>query len=285
MEDFEKVISYPVIKHNDLIQKARYNLTVNQQKLIAYVISLIKKEDEEFSLYEISVADFCELCGINKTYFYTEFMDLLIDLDKKSFLVEDDEEVYNFRWFSEFKYVKGRGMVKLLLNSNLKKYLIGLSEKYTRYELYNILAIRGKYSIRLYELFKSYFKSKLQKHREREIELDELKTLLIAENYTDYRDFRRRVLEPSLKEINNYTDLTVSISPVKSGRNIKSLKLTIDKKPYPSNYAAYIKTIDRINRRNKQIKGQISIFDLEQADFSGGIPEEDIITITDNRTV
>ena len=65
---------YRVVKANDLIQRARYNLTVNQQKLIAYVISLIKPTDKELMMYEISVADFCELCGIDKTYFYTEFM-------------------------------------------------------------------------------------------------------------------------------------------------------------------------------------------------------------------
>lgn len=283
MKDFDKSINYPVIKHNDLIQKARYNLTVNQQKLIAYVISLIKQEDKDLMMYEISVADFCELCGIDKTYFYTEFKDLLLDLDKKSFLVETEEKVFNFRWFSEFEYIKGKGMIRLQLNSNLKRYLIGLSEKYTRYELYNILAIKGKYSIRLYELFKSYFMNKWQKYCEKEIELDELKKLLIAENYTDYRDFRKRVIEPSLKEINDYTDLTVTFDAIKEGKFIKRLGLKIHKKEYPSSYAAYIKTIDRLNKKNKQIKGQMSIFDLKEEDFLSGNNKP--LIITDNREV
>ena len=33
---------YLVVKQNDLIQKAKYNLTFNQQKLISYLISEIK---------------------------------------------------------------------------------------------------------------------------------------------------------------------------------------------------------------------------------------------------
>ena len=267
MQNFEKSINYPVVKHNDLIQRARYNLTVNQQKLIAYVISLIKQEDKDLMMYEISVADFCELCGIDKTYFYTEFKELLLDLDKKSFLVETDTKIFNFRWFSEFEYLKGQGKIRLQLNSNLKRYLIGLSKKYTIYTLYNILGIKGKYSIRLYELFKSFFMNKWSKQCSKEMDLEELKKLLLAENYKDYRDFRRRVLEPSIKEINDYTDLTVSFTTIKKGKNIKGLVFSIDKKQYPSSYAAYIKTIDRLNEKNKQIKGQISIFDLKEEDF------------------
>lgn len=267
MEDFEKSVNYPVIKHKDLIQKARYNLTVNQQKLIAYVISLIKKEDKDLMMYEISVSDFCELCGIDKTYFYTEFKDLLLDLDKKNFLVETDEKVFNFRWFSEFEYIKGKGKIRLQLNSNLKQYLIGLSERYTRYELYNILAIKGKYSIRIYELLKSFYNRKFQKHLEEEIEIEKIKKLLLAENYKDYRDFKKRVLEPSVKEINQYTDINMMYESIKEGKSIKRIKFIVDRKEYPSNYAAYIKTIDRINEKNKQIKGQMSLFDLQEDTF------------------
>lgn len=267
MQDVEKSRTYQVIKHNDLIQKARYNLTVNQQKLIAYVISLIKPTDKDLMRYEIAVSDFCELCGIDKTYFYTEFKEIMLDLDKKSFLVETEEKVFNFRWFSEFEYIKGKGKVVVQLNSNLKRYLLDLYGNYTQYELYNILAIRGKYAIRFYELFQSYFKSKKAKKTEETIELKELKRMLLAESYTDYKNFRVRVLEPSIKEINTYTDLSVTYEPLKQGKVVAAIKFVIRRKTYPSNYAAYIKTIDRINERNGQIKGQISLFDMSEETF------------------
>ena len=63
-----------VVKDNDLV-RARYNLTVNQQKIIAYIISLIKPEDKEMKMYEISISDYCELCGIEKDYFYQDIKD------------------------------------------------------------------------------------------------------------------------------------------------------------------------------------------------------------------
>lgn len=270
MQDLDRSREYKVVKHNDLIQKARYNLTVNQQKLIAYVISLIKPTDKDLKMYELSVADFCELCGIDKTYFYTEFKDMLLDLDKKSFLVETDTKIFNFRWFSEFEYVKGKGIVKLQLNSNLKGYLIDLYGQYTQYELYNILAIKGKYAIRFYELFQSYFTTKLSKKTEKTIEIEELKKLMLAENYTEFKAFRRRVLEPSIEEINEYTDLTVTYNLIKKGKAVNAIEFKVNRKTYPSNYAAYTKTIERINERNRQVKGQISMFDLKENNFVSG---------------
>lgn len=270
MQEINKSRGYQVVKHNDLIQKAKYNLTTNQQKFIAYVISLIKPTDKDFTAYEISVSDFCELCGVDRNHFYTEFRDLVLDLDKKSFWFETDTEAGIFRWFSEVIYYKKKGKIKIRLHSCLKKYLLELYGHYTQYELYNILAIKGKYTIRLYELFKSYFYTKGSKHESITLSVDELKKLLMAESYTDYRNFRQRVIEPGLKEINDYTDLTVSFVPIKTGKTITDIAFNVRVKEFPSNYAAYIKTIERLNKKNGQFPGQMSLWDLPREDFESG---------------
>jgi plasmid replication initiation protein len=219
-------------------------------------------------MYEISVADFCELCGIDKRYFYTEIKEIVDDLDNKSFWVETEEKLFKFRWFSEFKYLKKKGKMKIQLNSNLKNYLVDLYQHYTQYELYNILAIKGKYAIRFYELFQSYFMTKNAKKTTKTVDIIELKKLLMAEKYENFVGFRRRVLEPSIEEINTYTDLTVEYNYIKTGKFITALEFNISRKQYPSNYAAYTSTIERINKRNKQVKGQISIFDLSEEEFN-----------------
>ena len=48
-----------VAQHNDLITKAKYDLTTNEIKVMDYIISKIKPDDDEFhtvrsSLYEIA---------------------------------------------------------------------------------------------------------------------------------------------------------------------------------------------------------------------------------------
>ena len=251
-----------VVKDNDLIRKARYNLKKKKKKIIAYLISKIKPTDRELQKYEISILDFCELCGINKSSFYTEIKDIVDSLDNKTFWVETNEKIFKFRWFSEFEIIKGSGKVNITLNSNIKKYLIDLRENFTQYELYNILALKGKYSIRLYEFFKSY-----SFMHEKKVDIDELKRILQAEKYINYKDFRNRVLEKAVKEINQYTDIEVSYTTENKGRKIIALTLYIKKKEPLEQYISYTNTIEKINEREGQVKGQLSIFDRSEDEF------------------
>ena len=57
--------SYKVIKSNDLIQKARFDLSVQEQKIILYLISKIKPEDDKLTIIKFTVKEFCSVCGIN----------------------------------------------------------------------------------------------------------------------------------------------------------------------------------------------------------------------------
>ena len=251
-----------VVKDNELIRKARYNLTVNQQKIIAYIISKIKPTDEEFTKYEISVQDFCDVCGIDKVYFYSEIKEIIDNLDNKAFWVETNEKFFKFRWFSEVEIIKGSGKVNLLLNSNIKKYLLQLQESFTQYELYNILALKGKYSIRLYEWFKSYSFLK-----EKTVAIDKIKHILDAENYTEYKAFRRRVIEPAIKEINEYTDLEVNYNKIITGKSVSGLIFYIRFKEPLERFGSYRHTIEELNKRAGIAEGQMSIFDKQEDDF------------------
>lgn len=252
-----------VVKDNDLIQKAKYNLTATEQKLIAYVISKIKPTDTELLWYEISVIDYCELCGITKDKFYTEFKNLISSLNDKAIWVDWKDVGFHFRWFSEAEYLKGKGILRVKLNSRLQKYLIGLDKNFTKYELINILALKGKFAIRLFELFKSY-----EYKKEKEFETEELKELLGATNWKTFSDFRKFVIERATQEINTYTDIDVSYKFKKGARGkVVSIVFFIKKKNSYDNFMSYRKTIEKINKKNKQIKGQLSIFDKTEEDF------------------
>lgn len=262
MNDIELKQNQLVVKHNDLIQKSKYNLTVTQQKLIAYVISLIKPTDKEFKKYEISIADFCELCGIDKNHFYNEFTAIIDDLDSKSFWVKTDEKIYKFRWFLKAEYLYKKGKVRVILDDDMKKYLLELTQNFSKYELYNILALKSKYSLRIYELFKSYAYQK-----KKEFDIIELKEMLFATHYVNFKDFRNRVLDKAVNDINYYTDLSVSYETRMKGKKVVSIIFFIETKKHLDGYLAYRNTIEEINKRNGQINGQISMFDKEESEF------------------
>ena len=54
-----------VRKSNELIQKSRFNLSLQQQKIILFLISQITPYDEEFKTYHFNIIEFCNICGID----------------------------------------------------------------------------------------------------------------------------------------------------------------------------------------------------------------------------
>lgn len=265
-----------VVKENELIQRASYNLTMEEQKMLCYVISKIKPTDKEFEQYTISASDFAEICGISKTNVYRDFRQMIDNFDNKSQWVQMDGKQFKFRVFSEAEYNEKQGSITVMLNSHLKRYLleIGKHGQYTKYELWNILSLKSKYSIRLYELFRSY-----SYQQEKEFDIDNLKSLLCAEQYKSFGNLKQRVLDNAINEINIFTDLRVTYETKKAGKGGKVSKIIfkIHKKKIDDKLTAYYETVDRVNKKGKQVKGQISIFDY---DMEKEMKHDNQITIT-----
>ncbi len=255
---------YMVVKDNQLIQKARYDLTALQQKLLCFVISKIKPRDKEFERYTISALEFAELAGIDKRHIYSDFKKMIDELDAKAQWIKIGDDTIKFRIFSEACYNNKQGSISVILNSQLKKYLLELSHNYAMYELWNILSLKSKYSVRLYELFKSY-----AYQREITTDFDTLKGLLCAEHYKLYSKFKERVLEKSVREINEFTNLSVVYNPQKKGRShkVSAITFTITEKKSFEAYKAYRQSVARINKKGNQIEGQMSLFEMKEEDF------------------
>lgn len=264
--DKEKEHTYQVTKGNELIQRAAYNLTATEQKLLCYVISKIKPTDDKFEQYTISAADFADVCGINRKHIYDEFRKMVESFRNKSqWITIGDNQIY-FSTFSEAEYNQKQGSITVMLNSRLRKYLLDLKRNYTSYELWNIVSLKSKYSIRLYELFISYKYFKGYGEYEKQFEIEEIKKLLCAESYTLYANFKVRVLDKAVEEINKYTNLNVKYKTIKGGKahKVTAIIFILELKQPMERITAYYETIDKINKKTGQIKGQISIFDYEE---------------------
>ena len=108
----------------------------------------------------------------------------------------------------------------------MKPFLLRLKQNYTQYELIWTLHFKSKYSIRLYELIKSIHYRENEAYT-RIFELEELRRLLGAETYTRFPDFRVKALQVAVDEINEYSDKIIEWKPIKSGRAVSSIEITI----------------------------------------------------------
>ena len=254
------VRKYLVVKGNDLIQKAKFNLSETEQKLVAMCIASIKPDATELPNYKIRVDKFAALCGVSKKHLYTDFREIVDKISEKAVWVKmPDGKVTRFNWFPYASYYEGEGYVELSLHKDLKPYLLDMHKNFTGYEIWNILCLRGKYSIRLYELMASYLNLGTI-----EIPMDQLRESLCAENYKNFKDFKARVLEKSIIEINQKTNLTVNYETKRGGRGgkVASIVFTIDTKPKYLSTAAYEQYTEQFDDTNTQVVGQMSMFDF-----------------------
>ena len=132
------------------------------------------------------------------------------------------------RWLAKVRTNKRSGIAHIKLDEDLAPYLFDLKQQFTQYQIYNVLGMKSAFSVRIYELMKSYsFRHTIT------IELDELKRLLMVENvksYVNYKDFRVKVLEKAQTEINELTDINIEFEPIKTGRKVTSIKFIIEEK-------------------------------------------------------
>lgn len=223
-----------VFKSNDLIQKSRFNLSLQEQKILLYLISQITPYDEDFQLYEFSVSDFCRICGMSPTAGgnYTELKSAIKSICDKSLWIQlaEGEETL-LRWIEKPYINKRSGTIKIRLDKDMKPFLLQLKENFTSYELIFTLKFSSKYSIRLYELICSIHYHDLETYK-RNYGLDELRQLLGAENYTTWQALKERVLVPAMNEINKFSDKNLSINPIKKphSRGIIGVELVVSSK-------------------------------------------------------
>ena len=211
--------SYFVVKDNDLITKSRYSLTLQQQKILLYLISLIKPNDDGQTMYELSIKEFSKVCGYNEEsgYYYQSIKSDIKKLSDASSWIEisPGKEIL-FRWIDRAEIDKNNGTIMISFHYSVIPYLFELQERYTQYSLFNVLALSSKYSIRLYEFLCSMaYKGQFQ------IELDELRKRIDAEKYSEFSNLYQRVLKPSINEIYKYTDLNVTYKFIKEKRKVK----------------------------------------------------------------
>src|SRR5699024_2074654 len=66
-EDVIKQQNMVVAQHNDLITKAKYDLTTNEIKVMDYIISKIKPDDEEFDVVDSSLYEISNVLGLKRS--------------------------------------------------------------------------------------------------------------------------------------------------------------------------------------------------------------------------
>lgn len=219
---------YIVKKSNYFIMNCNYDLSLEEQKIILTLASMVQPEDEDFKPYKFKISDFMKLINVDTKTKYTEIPKITKELMKKVFEIHEGDILIQTAWLSSATYRKGSGMVELEFSPKLKPYMLKLNNMFTQYKLDNILTMKSKYSPRIYEILKC---NEFKRQGYVELEIEELRKLLKVENiYPKYNDFKRYIIQRTQKELKKISDISFEFEEIKTGRKVTMLRFYIKSK-------------------------------------------------------
>lgn len=225
---------YKVVKSNELIREGRYNLSTQQQKIILFAISKIKKNDDPTQLYEIPIDELCAACELDidagGTY-YKRIKKDLHELTNRLWVKFDNGAEGTISWLSDAYIIPLSGTVQVRFHEKLFPHLFELQARYTQYALEEALVFKNKYAIRLFEILRSYFtQAELDSGIEKEIiiPVDKLREQLCITAYPAFGEFERNVIQKAISEINQYSEqMNVEYEKIKAGLRIDKIRFIV----------------------------------------------------------
>lgn len=218
---------------NDLILKSQWpRLTINEQRLVLYMLALVEKDDEDFKTYKISVQELGNILGVKHKDLYKQFDQATSGLMAKIIKwieapYSENQMLHKMTWCSYAGIAQGQGFVQLSFDPHLKPFLLALKGHFTLYELRAVIRLKNHYSLRLYQFLKFNQGMAKRDHRESTVVTVEwLKKYLGADttSYSAYGSLKQKVLTPAKKDIREKTDLIFDYQPIKESRRVTALE-------------------------------------------------------------
>lgn len=229
-EDFEQQQYFQVAEHNDLITKARHDLNARELKIMDYVVSKIKPDDEHFNVIQTSMYELSNVLDLKRSgRTYSQLAQNLDDMRAKSIRIYSEKErrITMTGWF-EVVDLWENGKVQLKINERFAPFLLKLKDKghYTQYYLVDTVKLKSKYSIMLYKLMREADKDNGSKIAIVQGTPREWKTWLGApESYT-YGRLKDKILNPAIEEINlEIEDMDLSLFQARRGRSVVQVEI------------------------------------------------------------
>ena len=186
--------------------------------------------------------------------------------DRRFTIVDDDGELIKSRWVQDVKYLPKENSIEISLSRVVVREttrLDGLKQFFTSYTLEQTSLLKSIYSIRMYEILSQWVSAK--KTPVFEIEKFRQQLGIGVNEYSRMHQFKERVLENAINEINKKTDLTVKYEQVKSGRNITGFSFKVSKKQ---------KTIEKTQRDKYTGDMFVELSDAQRAMFGAKLARD-----------
>ena len=252
-----------VVKDNALIQ-ASYTLDLAEQRLILLAIIEARNSGQGIShdsLLKIHASSYAEQFGVNDKTAYTVVKDASKGLFDRYVTYHDKnpkngkDRSFHCRWVDKIGVEPDSGIVYMRFTSDVVPLITRLESHFTSYEIDKVANLSSSYAIRLYELCVAWREQGFTQ----QYKIEELRQKLGVEpeKYKAMNNFKARVIDLAIKQINQHTDITVKYEQHKTGRTITAMSFTFKQKKAPEPIAkddGFIKmTADQLGTFSKKL--------------------------------
>ena len=284
---------YMVLHKNNLMVKARYNLTSKENRIYLFILYNMQKQiyssEDEILTCVLPRKDFCQVLTDIRDRGKRSIEKMLSALRSKPlYFIQEDLEG-NKSWgeygfISSYVYKEKTDTFTIKIQTEvldlLKEYM---GDGYTPLNMAIMFSLEGFYSQRLYELIRLWSNTK----NTIDYKVDTLKDYMMLDtkkSYNLYANVKNKVIEPSIKELNDSGYLNITYEEIKSGRKVETLRFHIrdfDKRIYFSEKvtekSVETEIISPLEKTPiKELESQYC--EIINADKSMYIPDESIFT-------
>lgn len=227
MSDFSflKHGSYKIVKKSNKLVNSRNGFSLYQQRIVLLMTTLIRDEDEHGE-YRISIHDILGLDRKEKipTGRYRHVKKAAEGLTESAIKIQEGKQWRSMSFITMAQGEYGKDYISVKFSLEMKPYFLNLREQFTTYFLHNVYSFKSAHSIRIYELLIQYYPN----IRQRKLDVEHLKDMLeVQGRYQRFYDFKRRVIDTAVTEINAYSDIFVEYELIKEGRAVTEILFTM----------------------------------------------------------
>lgn len=190
-----------------------------------------KYYDKEFKETHIRPGELKKIMGNGA---YIPLLDEACDrLTSRNVCIREGEDKFTYYPIFAFIQYEKRDGLRIQFNNRMRDLILDIFESghsYTRINMKQIFYLGSAYAMRLLEIMLQYQGMMRENLIKRTIQLDELRFMMnvAEEQYTRVNDFKRKVLDTAVNEINENTQYFISYETQKSGRKIVAYVFTMD---------------------------------------------------------
>ena len=225
-----------IVKDNALIN-ASYNLDLAEQRLILLAI-LEARESNTPSDRDLTIhaESYINHFNVHRNTAYKVLKDACKNLFERRFsyqklTAKGNLENVMSRWVQRVSYVENEALVRIRFSDDVVPLITNLEKHFTSYELEQVSSLTSAYAIRLYEVLIAWRST----GKVTMIEISELRSKLGVEpnEYQKMANFKSRVLDLAIQQINDHTDIKAEYEQHKRGRSIIGFSFSFKQKSKP----------------------------------------------------